>query len=396
MMKKTERIGILLFRYIRKELSREEEKELTSWRYASAAHEKLFQEKTDRTRILADLAAYLEERDRVFQQIGGRYSGVRENRFNNRRRQVRRNLGMAAVLVVVLISGLIFRFSRQRMASDIQPGHNQAMLVSLDGMARSLDDFHRGFLLANAGIQIEKKGNGDLLYIAPNDTMAGKEQYIMLYTLRGGQFSLKLPDGTVVWLNAQSSIKFPANFSHDSVTVTIEGEAYFEMAGNDKPRLKIIAGPTKTEAPGAHVNIFSYPDEPAAITLLEGKAVTRIHTGLTDQEPKTMMLLQDEEVNWIKTPKGVFLKQGFTRPENIREIADWKDGSHSFRNADFQTIMLAISRWYDVDLIYKGVIPGQKFSLRLPRSASLYQVLRELEKQGGHFQVQGRTITVSQ
>jgi transmembrane sensor len=394
-MKNAERMGTLLFRFVRKELNREEEKELTAWRYASAENEKLFQEKTDKTKIVRELADYLETRDHIFQKIKERYPDPWIGPALGRPRRVIQIMKFVVMAMIVLGTGWYLILSMAKKEIAVQPGRYQAVLIPLDGIPRSLDDFHRGFLLGKDGIQIEKMRDGELLYITPNDTLAPKDKYMMLYTLRGGQFSLRLPDGTQIWLNAQSSIKYPANFSQDSVLITLEGEAYFEIAEKSTHRLRIVAGETLTEASDAQVNIMSYPDEKEGITLAEGSAVVLLNPGAAGKNPTKIILRPYDQVKLVKWPMGAVLERDHLPLGDVEDIIAWKNGRTSFRDVSIQTIMRAISRWYDTDIIYKGDIPGQPYSLHLPRSAGLYRVISDLEKQGGHFLVQGKTITVS-
>jgi transmembrane sensor len=394
MMNKSDRIGTLLFRYVRKELTQDEERELTAWRYASPENESLFQEKTDRENILSDLAEYLDAKDRIFQKVKSSYPGPWRKPIVDRRLRRFQILGITLFLMVVLSAGLYFILNSRKTDDGTQPGRYQAVLVSLDGIPRFLDDFHRGFLLGSEGIRIEKMGNGELLYIVPNDTHAPKDKYIMLYTLRGGLFSLMLPDGTRVWLNAQSSIKYPANFSQDSILITVGGETYMEIAQRAKPLLRINAGLMWIESPGGQLNILSYPEEPTTLTQIAGSATVRQTPG-RDAEPAGVFLRPSDQAKLVKQQMGVNLKSVSVPPGYIQEILAWKNGQIFFHDANVQAVMHTLSRWYDADIFYKGDLADQKYNLHLPNSTSLLLVLSKLERQGGHFTTQGKTITVS-
>ena len=397
-IKNVERIGNLLFRYIRKELTCDEERELTSWRYVSAENEKLFQEKTDRRLILSDLGKYLERRDQIFQKIKNQYPGPWENSSIDqtlRFPQVLKKLAIPLVLLLLGIGFLNYRLNREA-SLDIPGGHYQSILVTMDGIPKTLDDLHRGFLLASAGIEIEKEENGELLYLAPNDTLAARDKYITLYTLRGSQFSLKLPNGTLVRLNAQSTIQFPANFAQDSIKLIIAGEAYVEDMRNKVPLLNILVGHLCIKNQGADMNIRSYPDEPAVITVVQGRALIGID-GAYKSDPKgqDLLLSAHEQVRWVKNSNQELGKPVVLSPGDMADAIAWKMGNTSVSKVNIQTVMQTISKWYDVDIQYEGAKPDQPFSLQMPRSASLFKVLQKLEKQGGHFQLKGRTITVS-
>jgi transmembrane sensor len=284
-----------------------------------------------------------------------------------------------------------------------RPGSYQAELVSTNGVKTALDDFHRGFLAGSAGIRIDKKENGELVYFAPNDRRAGKEKYNTLYTPRGGQFSLSLPDGTTIWLNAETSITYPANFSQDSIKITVEGEAYFEVV-NDSARPFIVSlrlrppkqsegGSTNNgiqiQATGSHFNISAYSDDTAIqITVLKGNIVLQLDSTAGKSKSEIQLLpvqqarVTDQKISVIPAVDG-------------NEIIAWKNGKTFFHDAPIQTIMRTISRWYDVDVVYIGNIPDKHFNLNLPRDTNLKDLLDVLGKQGIHLSLHAGRVTVS-
>lgn len=394
-MKKSDQIGTLLFRYVRNELSHAEKDALMAWRRVSSDNERLFREKTDPEHILSQLGTDLETRDRIFQKIKERYSGPWEQPSVGASLRLDRVLRIAAVFILVLGAVLFFLLQGSKKADGIQPGSYQAVLVSPDGISEALNDFRRGFLLGSAGIKIEKRLNGELLFIAQNDPLAGKDRYFKLSTPRGGQFGLKLPDGTMVWLNAQSSIKYPANFSQDFVGVTVEGEVYFEISNHARSNLRIFAGPMQTEGPGAQLNIISYPDEPVGITLVQGNADVRLAPGVLGTSPTVVALRPSDQAGLANGTRGMAQRLTIIPVKSPQDIIAWKNGQTSYHQVKIETIMQAVSRWYATDIIYRGEIPDKKYNLILPRRTSLYRLLSELAKQGGHFVVQGTTITVT-
>jgi ferric-dicitrate binding protein FerR (iron transport regulator) len=313
---------------------------------------------------------------------------------------------IAAIFIVVLGAGLYFLLS----GSTIKPGTYKAELVSTDGVKTGLDDFHRGFLAGSAGIRIDKTESGELIYNAPNDMRRGKDKYYNLYTQRGGEFILKLSDGTMIWLNAQTSIKYPANFSQDTINISLEGEAYFELARNTSKHFIISlrssafanASADKTvnghrsstsglliESSGAHFNVTAYPEDSVIFaTMLNGAALVRFDSTGNNQQSETQLLPGQQ----AKLMKG---KLTIIRAEHTDEIIAWKNGRTLFHDADIQTIMQTISRWYDVDVNYIGALPDKKFNVNIPRDADLSELINSLKKQGVHISARGKKITVA-
>jgi transmembrane sensor len=393
-MSNPERIGTLLFRYTRRELTRAEEAELSAWRSLSPKNEQLFQRQTDPEHIRKEVSLMFESRDYVLQKTKERYPGPWEEETKKPKARVYRIMRWAAIFVIVLGVGLYFLLSGSKVG---RPGRYQAELV-LNGVKITLDDLHRGFLAGNADIRVDEKENGELVYIAGNHRRAGKEKYNRLYTSRGGQFSLKLPDGTIIWVNAETSITFPANFSQDSIKITVEGEAYFEVA-HDSAHIFIVSllstvnrqpstkNGIQIKTTGAHFNIMSYADEPAIrMTLLEGIAEVRLDSSQAQSainlSPGQQARVTDQKISVIPAVDG-------------NEIIAWKNGKTFFRDAPIQTIMRTISRWYDVDVVYIGNIPDKHFNLNAPRHSNLSEVLSILQQQGIHVSLRGKVITIS-
>jgi transmembrane sensor len=323
--------------------------------------------------------------------------------------RIYRIVKIAAIFIVVLGVGLYFLSS----GKTVRPGTYKAELVSTNGVKTALDDFHRGFLAGSAGIKIDKTESGELIYNAPNDTRRGKDKYYNLYTQRGGEFILKLPDGTMIWLNAQTSIKYPANFSQDTIYMSLEGEAYFEIT-KEKAHHYIISLPSTVnrqrstvnhqlstvnrqlstnnglliESSGGHFNVTAYPDDSVFFaTMLNGTAQVR-HDPVDNKSQSEVQLLPGQQAQLINE------KLTMISTVDTGETVAWKNGRTSFHEADIQTIMNAISRWYDVDIIYVGKIPGKKFNISFPRKADLSELLDNLKKQGVHFSVRDKTVTV--
>ncbi len=208
-------------------------------------------------------------------------------------------------------------------------------------------------------------------------------------TPRGGQYSLILPDGSKVWLNAISSIRYPTAFKNSERNVEITGEAYFEVAKDPLHPFKVSVRSalskenTEVEVLGTHFNINAYSDEPLTnTTLLEGSVkVTRAAGSVMIKPGQQAQISNDGIINLVPDV-------------NIAEVMAWKDGHFIFRDTDLKTIMRQIMRWYDVEVKYEGNVPPRYFTADISRNKTLSGVLKILELSNIHFKLEGRTLTV--
>ncbi|HEX3933839.1 MAG TPA: FecR domain-containing protein, partial [Puia sp.] len=211
----------------------------------------------------------------------------------------------------------------------------------------------------------------------------GGTLYNTITTPRGGQYQITLPDQTKVWLNAESSLRFPTAFAGKDRAVQLTGEAYFEVAADKSKPFLVKAGSTETRVLGTHFNIMAYSDEgPVKTTLLEG-AVSM------GQEMQSA-LLQPGEQGQFDSNKGIIA----TRAVNTRAVVAWKDGYYYFDRASMQSVMRQISRWYDVEIVYEGAVPKDEIVGKMPRTAEVSEVLHIMELIGIRFKIEGKKITV--
>ncbi len=400
-MTRSQRIGTLMFRYVRNELDRNGKEELNAWCNESPENEQMFQRKTDPENILRDVAVYLETKELAFQKLKASFPQIWAKPVIRMRSRVYRYARIAAILLVVLGVGAYFILHDKQNTG----GSYQADLIDADGVHNAMNDFQRGFRAGSAGIRIEDIGNGELLYVAKNYPKAGKDRYYKLLTPRSGAFDLKLPDGTMVWLNAQSTIEYPANFSQDSIKIKLTGEAYFEMA-KDATHSFIISIPPSASAKASadktangqpprangfhvtstsgHFNLISYTDEPiVSATMVEGTALVRLDSGNAE-----LKLHPGQQAQMIDQ------KLALNPSADTSEIIAWKNGEFYYKDAGLQIMMPAIAKWYDVNIQYAGQIPDKKFSIRIPRNTPLSKVLENLQKQGLHITQHGKTVRI--
>ncbi len=308
-----------------------------------------------------------------------------------------RRLAVAASLALLLSAGGWFWLSRTpsvdivktemkpSKADDILPGGNKALLTLDDGSTIMLDSTSNGVVAQQGGATVLKSGNGQLAYDV-SKTDPEKILYNTLSTPRGGQYQLVLPDGSKVWLNSGSTIRYPTNFTGKERKIDLSGEAYFEVVKNASMPFKVnVNGKTEVEVLGTHFNINSYTDEPSInTTLLEGSVrVTALATHYT-------RLIAPGEQAQLKANGQIDLN----KTVNIDQVMAWKNGIFNFDDADLPTVLRQLSRWYDVDIVYEGPVPQREFGGKMQRDLNLSQILRILEKNNVHYKTEKQKLII--
>lgn len=295
----------------------------------------------------------------------------------------------ASVLLALSIGGYFILHKQkpenqisQNQIHDIAPGGNKATLTLSDGKQINLSDAHNGVIASQGLTSIKKTEDGRVVYSPVSSNDAKAIAYNTIATPRGGEYHLVMSDGTNVWLNASSSIRYPATFTGTTREVEITGEAYFEVAHNAAKPFHVLSNGQTVEVLGTHFNVNSYNDEPATkTTLLEGSVKVSDGSGGAIIKPGEQAILKDHAISVIKT--------------DVDDAVAWKNGLTTFENADIYAVMRQVSRWYDVKVGFEGQIPRRHFTGAVSRTANLSEVLRILELSKIHFKVNGKTITVT-
>jgi len=269
---------------------------------------------------------------------------------------------------------------------DILPGSDKAMLTLADGSTIDLDNASSGSLATQGGAQVRKTSDGRITYTAA--APSEEKTYNVLSTPKGGQYRLTLQDGTQVWLNAGSSIRYPTAFSGKERRVEVTGEAYFDVARNPEMPFRVaVRGFTSTateiEVLGTQFNVNAYSDEPVMkTTLLEGAVRLVTPAASATLRPAQQAILGGSgELRTASVPD----------PD---EVIAWKEGAFEFDHADIATVMRQISRWYDVDVVYQGPVPADQFSGRFPRTTSLAGVLKIMNISGVQLMAENKKIII--
>lgn len=304
-----------------------------------------------------------------------------------------RTIGIAASLLAIILatffiwvkkdgSGQVVKAESnvQRFKNDVDPGGNKATLTLADGSVILLDDAKNGVLTRQGNAKVIKL-EGKLLYDLTADDIK-QVMYNTISTPRGGQYQLELPDGSLVWLNATSSIRFPTSFIEKERRVEISGEAYLEVAKNARPFVVEVNG-SEIQVLGTHFNINAYGDEDnMKTTLLEGSI--KFVSGNNNH------ILQPGQQSQ-RTKDGAVKVVGKV---DVDEVVAWKNGMFSFENSGIEAIMRQLSRWYDVEVDYRGRT-DDLFIAEMHRNIKLSDVLKALQLTGKvRFEIEGKKIIV--
>lgn len=396
-----DRIIYLLRQYSNDKASREEVEEMFEWMRLAGSEEML-------KSMIAE--EWLEEGDTVpgerdWEKI---WAVVRAGTAADRRQRLfsMARAGVAAALVLMLGGGAIYWITGKRRVAapgpvvnsryknDVAPGGNKAMLTLANGSTIVLDSAQDGTLAQQGTTKIIKLDGGALAYHAATDLKGQTTEqtgYNTIATPRGGQYRIILPDGSKVWLNAASSLRFPAAFTGNERTVELTGEAYFEIAKNaEKPfHVKVpsggIAGESMdVEVLGTSFNVMAYANEEKIhTTLLEGKVKVKQGAVAENLSPGRQAIV-DQTTHAMEVADG-----------NIDQAVAWKDGLFRFRETDIRELMRQVERWYDVDVIYRTDRGDQDFTGVVSRNKNVSTLLHMLELTGTvHFKIEGKKIIV--
>lgn len=294
-------------------------------------------------------------------------------------RRIRWWWAAAAVLMLLLAGTYLFirKPVVELQAAEVDPGTQKAILTLADGSRIALD---------SAGSQVIPQGSvtaryraGELAYEGNSTTLS----YNTLTVPRGGQFKLKLPDGTLVWLNADSYIRYPVSFSGKERLVEVSGEAYFEVAGNAAMPFRVQVNPhMRVEVLGTVFNVQAYANEQEIqATLIEGSVRIVSHAASVVLQPGQQAVITGKQS--IDVQKA-----------DVQKATAWKNGLFNFEGLGLQEAIRQLERWYDIEVVYEGKVPDIRFGGKLSRSKPLSGIIRALEDAGVHFRIEGRKLIV--
>lgn len=392
----------LIVKHLRGELNQHEQELLNKWLSEDNRNRLFLESLTDETAFRNDFQFFSSlDVTSAWQQVSQRTLQKREVKLWEKFV----NLKHVAIIILFLTAGLLFYvgFNREKdpvvalkvnrnYEDDVLPGGDKARLELADGSVVILEQVNNGSLQEQGGTKIVKQ-DGRLIYNSAQGNHSGEISYNKISTPKGGQYHIILPDGSKVWLNAESSLRFPTAFIGKERLVELTGEAYFEVAKLAIPSpsagaskimpFKVQTNTVNIEVLGTHFNVMAYVNEKAVnTTLLEGSV--RV-SQLTTHESQLLKPGQQAKIN------------GSIQVVNVdtEEVVAWKNNLFQFNGADIQTVMVQIERWYDVEVDYKGRIPSKHFTGIISRNTNVSKVLEMLELTGGvKFEIKGKRISV--
>jgi ferric-dicitrate binding protein FerR (iron transport regulator) len=385
----------LFKRYLAKECSAEEEETFLSF-LEDKENASLFRELIEK-----ELQAEVDPEFRDLPEVKAELQRVKSNLVREMGEQeadepVSKNrLWLKVAAVLVLCAGVVFfttQTKKGELLADVAPGGNKAILTLADGSKVLLDSAVNGKIIKQSGVMVSKAADGQLVYTIQERVVHGEPKKMLTNTVstpRGGQYQINLPDGTRVWLNAASELKFPLSFAGlKERRVSLTGEAYFEVKKNAAKPFIVASDQQVVQVLGTHFNVNSYKDDAnTKTTLLEGAVKVQ---SLKGGSPGEAILKPGQQARIGNASSTISV----ATVDPLAEIA-WKKGQFFFENEPIENIMKEVSRWYDVDIVYKDDFAGKTVWGSVTRYGNVSKVLSILELTGGiHFKIEGRRIIV--
>ncbi|TRW21942.1 FecR family protein [Flavobacterium zepuense] len=385
-MERNERVRALFDKYLTSQISEEELNELLD-------HFNISEDKG----ILMELISEELSKENMLNDheglIGDIDSSLQKKIFSRTRpvSRIRKLLPAISIAAMILLGlsfvglMLVMRSKKQgnevvvKNRNDIAPGGSVATLTLSDGSKVDLNSIKNGSIAKQSGTTISKTADGQVIY-----TNVGKSatlQYNTIETPKGGEYQVVLPDGTKVWLNAASSLKYPTSFSSlKKRDVELTGEAYFEVVRNKVQPFRVKTAKQTVEVLGTHFNIMAYSNEAGtSTTLLEGSVKVSNGKSYKIIKPGQQAVVQQD----IKVQQA----------DTDATIA-WKNGRTYFKNTDIPTMMRTISRWYNVEVIYQGEVNHELFTGGISRKSNLSSLVKILASSGIHASIEDHKLIV--
>ena len=377
-IKQAYRTAYLIAGFLKHTLTIEETEELDDWINASEENMILFERMTDEKN--------LEQAADWFKQMNveGDLKAVKQ-KIHNSRPSGLWVYALAAAIIVSVIAGIYLYKGNGNKGSnktiavqrDIQPGSDMATLTLSNGQQVVLGRDGADTAI-NKQVQVLRK-DGQLVYA--NNAAVKELVYNTLTVPRKGQYKLTLPEGTKVWLNAESSIRYPVSFIGNERKVFVTGETYFEVAKDKDKPFRVVANNVTVEALGTQFNVNAYNNEPfLAATLVEG----------------SIKVTNGAKENILKPGQQAQVRRGDFTVVNtaIDDVTAWKDNRFKFSGTSIDEIMRQVERWYDADVVFKDAV-NLHLTATINRDVPVSKLLHILEQTGQvHFKINDNRITV--
>jgi transmembrane sensor len=393
-MEKTERdlyVAELIGKLLTGDIWLEEDLWLKKWVNESADNRTHFEKLTNH--------AYLEERLDKWNAIDNQKAWEKlEGRLDAKEVEARFNylliLKYAAIfLLLSTVAIVLYRGNNKQIKkiteqpivqNQINPGSNHAILILGNGQKVTLKKHSRLSINENDGTAVSNQ-NDVLAY--SHDKQPDTDPKLIYNTIvvpRGGEYRLILADGSKIWMNSASTLRYPTAFSGNERRVYLTGEAYFEVAKNARMPFIVKTNTTEVQVLGTHFNVMAYDDESSSkTTLLEGAVKVQSLGAVNVIKPGEQAIVDNQG------------QQKVTSDISIDEEIAWKDGLFMFKDAGIKGIMQQAARWYDIDVIYEGKISEIQFTGQMSRKVDFAGFITILKYAGLHFNIKGKTVTIT-
>lgn len=378
------RIAYLISRRFTDALSEEESAELEHWLSGGEQNRRMLEEiESKHFFTRQEIQHHLYKSQDAFLKV--------QKRRRHHLKRIRIFYGSAAAVVILVLGiavSLLLPVGTEQptviVANDFPAGESKATLTLASGMRRELGQPTTDSIVWQEGIRLDASGE-EIKYDREriDSTVSG---FNTLEVPRKGEFRLVLADGTKVWMNAESSLKYPVAFSGKERRVYLEGEAYFEVSKNKEMPFIVDMGKASIQVLGTSFNARAYKDETnISATLAEGRI--QLNAG-----KKNVRLLPEEQ--------GVFeLSTGnlSRKKVDINLYTGWKDGRFIFQEQTLEEMMNTLARWYDINVFFENCAAREvTFTGNLKRYDSFNKIIELLEMTGmAHFKVNGNSILIS-
>ena len=387
MLSKEEHIARLIFLHVQGMTDNAQEKELNEWRSVSPRHEELFQRMLSSEYVEKSISRFVkteEEKERGWWQL------QQKARSGRSVRKIKWFPYAAAIVLILSVGGVFYFFGDKKKAEilpvakyEVQLPGSRAVLILPDG--RKVD-------LENEVLRSDLAQSDSLLLISTRslkyrdiDSPDTTEVFHTLEIPRGGEYLLTLSDGTIIYLNSESTLSFPVKFQGKERKVYLTGEAYFKVAKNTEHPFVVTAGELEVLVTGTTFGVRAYKDEKDIQTTLEsGQVTVRV-------EGKSVKLVPNKQVLFNKLTMGVEV-----RDVDVDLYLAWADGRLVYDNCPLEKILTDLGRWYNIDVFYsRDELRSYQFSLNMKKHEEFIQVLELIGKTGEvQFEVKDNTVIV--
>lgn len=392
-------VSELIIKFLEKRLTTEEEERLQRWVDESEEHRQLWTKLTTPGYIESNLSFWRQQKpSRYWSRLQNEIVGKRELR----RRSIQRTIKYAAVFIGILMLGVAAWYvvkqgtddglknslavQSPETSTEILPQGKVAQLILGDGRSVNLRSTNGETIVESDGTKVHNDEN--MLQYAAGESEFDKKLFNTLIVPRGGEYRITLADGTKVWLNAASSLKYPTRFGKNERRVVLKGEGYFEVAKDANRPFWVEAGKAKVRVLGTKFNISAYNDDSKERIALEEGSVMVEHN---DRNGDKAMLQPGYGAEIDQNKQGIWVHK-----VNLESVLSWKNAMFVFDDESLGSIMKKLSRWYNVDVKYEdGVDTRFHFTGRIQRYEDISNILKLIEMTNKvKFDVKDREVNV--